>query len=388
MGNIIGFHIQCLITPPSFSPHQSILDTNVTNVDVLSDQVEAEAEVASTVSAADIVNSCAAVISDLKAAGVGQSAMNSVVISMEEIVEDIHQHAKETVVKHVFNNKGGSETCRKVEACFNELENPFSQLNSEYKRSKFLSSKWETVEPVECVIGSRFDTRLNKKTGTYDQRIVQNIFTYVPILSTLESIFKSEYVAEMFKNSDTDDLKLRDICDGSFFKTHPLLSTEKQTVQIKLFFDDFEVANPLGSKQGIHKLGAIYFTVRNFSPKWNSFQANIHLSALFHAQDLKRLAFSEILAPVVRDFKVLEREGIEIPLCSAHVRGSVVQVTGDNLGLHRMFGLVESFSARYCCRFCLVEKNDLQTEFSEESSKVVLRTKQTHTVHCQEMAAN
>lgn len=192
----------------------------------------------------------------------------------------------------------------------------------------------------------------------------------------------------MLKNSDNDDLKLRDICDGSFFKTHPLFSTEKQTMQIKLFFDDFEVANPLGSKRGIHKLGAIYFTVRSFSPKWNSFQANIHLSALFHAQDLKRLVFSEILAPVVRDFKVLEREGIDIPLCSAHVRGSVVQVTGDNLGLHSMFGLMESFSARYCCRFCLIEKNDLQTEFSEESTKVVLRTKQTNTVHCQEMAAN
>lgn len=37
----------------------------------------------------------------------------------------------------------------------------------------------------------------------------------------------------------------------------------------------------------------------------------------FHAQDLKRYGFSEILAPVVRDIIVLEREGIEIPLqCS------------------------------------------------------------------------
>lgn len=117
---------------------------------------------------------------------------------MEEIVQDIHQHAKETVVKNVFS-KGETETCRKVKACFYELENPFTQLNSEYKRSKFLSSKWETVEPVEYVIGSRFDTKLNKKTETYDQRIVQDKFMYVPILSTLESIFKSKYVVEMLK---------------------------------------------------------------------------------------------------------------------------------------------------------------------------------------------
>lgn len=103
---------------------------------------------------------------------------------------------------------------------------------------------------------------------------------YVPILSTLEFIFKSKYVVEMLKNSDTDDFKQIFVM-GSFFKTHPLFSTEKQTLQIQLFYDDFEVANPLGSKQGLHKLVATYFTVRNLPPKWNSFLANIHLCALF-----------------------------------------------------------------------------------------------------------
>lgn len=85
---------------------------------------------------------------------------------------------------------------------------------------------------------------------------------------------------------------------------------------------------------------------------------------------------------------MLESDGIEIPLYNGYVRGTVVQVTGDNLGLHSLFGLVESFSARYCCRFCLAEKEDFQTEFSEDSSKVVLRTKDIHTAHCQEMACN
>ncbi|XP_057706931.1 uncharacterized protein LOC130924402 [Corythoichthys intestinalis] len=307
---------------------------------------------------------------------------------MEEIVQDIQQHAKETVIKNVFNDERENETCKKVEACFQDLENPFTVLNSAYKQSKFFSDKWKVVEPVECVIGSRFDMRKNKKTGTYAQTVVQDKFMYVPILSTLESIFKSQHIADMLKPSETSDSRLRDICDGSLLKTHPLFSVEKHTVQIQLFFDEFEVANPLGSKRGIHKLGAIYFTLRNFSPKWNSLLANIHLCALFHAQDIKRYSFSTILAPIVRDIEVLERYGIDIPLYGGPVRGSVVQVTGDNLGLHSMFGLVESFSARYCCRFCLAEKDDFQTEFSEDSPKIVLRTKHSHTAHCQEMALN
>ncbi|XP_045065672.1 uncharacterized protein LOC123482381 [Coregonus clupeaformis] len=346
-------------------PQSTVNTSNISHVEVSTECLEAESELSSPY----IVNSCAAVISDLKAAGVGQSTVNTVVISMEEIVQDIHQHAKETVIKHVFSNERETEMCKKVEACFEGLENPFTVLNSEYKRSKFMTAKWEIVEPVECVIGSRFDTRRNKKTGTYDQVVVQDKFMYIPILSTLQSIFKSQYFAEMLQSSATSNSRLRDICDGSFFKSHPLFSTEKQTIQVQMFYDDFEVANPLGSKRGIHKLGGVYFTLRNFSPKWNYFLANIHLCTLFHTQDVKRYGFSDIFAPIVRDIKVLESDGIEIPLYSGYVRGTVVQVTGDNLGLHSLFGLVESFSARYCCRFCLSEKEDFQTEFSEDSSK-------------------
>lgn len=393
-GSFSGFrkHLnKCHLSSPldfeqvgDFSNPQS--DLNLCNA---IDEVSAEtAESALGLSLPDLVNSCASVIADLKTAGVGQSVVNFAVISMEDIVHDIHQYAKEKVIKHVCSDERQTEMCKKIEACFDELENPFTVLNSEYKRSKFLTDKWETVEPVECVIGSRFDTRLNKKTGTYDQKVVQDKFMYVPILSTLQSIFKSQHAAEMLQTTCTNSSILGDISDGSFFKSHPLFSTERHTLQIQIFYDDFEVANPLGSKRGIHKLGGIYFTLRNFSPKWNSCLANIHLCALFHVQDLKRYGFSAILAPVVQDIKILECDGIEIPFYGGHIRGSVVQVTGDNLALHCLFGLVESFSARYCCRFCLAEKGDFQTEFSEDSSKIVLRTKEIHTTHCQEMMGN
>lgn len=74
--------------------------------------------------------------------------MNSVVISMEDIVKDIQQYAKETILKHAFSNQKDNVVCKKVEACFEKLENPFTILNSEYKRSKFFSDKCETVKPI------------------------------------------------------------------------------------------------------------------------------------------------------------------------------------------------------------------------------------------------
>ena len=53
------------------------------------------------------------------------------------------------------------------------------------------------------------------------------------------------------------DIKI-DVCDGQFFKTHPIFSTEKQALQIIGYFDDAEVANALGSKAYKHNIGKLY----------------------------------------------------------------------------------------------------------------------------------
>lgn len=66
-----------------------------------------------------------------------------------------------------------------------------------------------------------------------------------------------------------------DLKEGAYLKRHPLFSKDHDTLQIQLFYDDFVTANPLGSKRGVHKLGGIYFPLRNFSPRLNSSLVNI-----------------------------------------------------------------------------------------------------------------
>lgn len=90
-----------------------------------------------------------------------------------------------------------------------------------------------------------------------------------------------------------------------------------------------------------------------------------------------------ILEPLINDLKILETKGLQILIFEHSVHGTVVQVTGDNLGLHTLFGFVESFGARYCCRFCLLEKHRFQTVFCEDDPEVVLRTVHMHAQHCQ-----
>ena len=127
---------------------------------------------------------------------------------------------------------------------------------------------------------------------------------YVPILGTLKSIFKNSEIRECFlqeKRSKTG--MYQDINDGLYFRNHPLFSQHRHALQILLYYDDFETANPLGSKKGIHKLGCVYFTLKNLPPKLNSVLMNVHLAALFYTEDLKTYGFDLILKPLIDDLK-------------------------------------------------------------------------------------
>lgn len=49
---------------------------------------------------------------------------------------------------------------------------------------------------------------------------------------------------------------MSDYCDGEVFASHPVFSVHKDALQIFLYYDELETANPFGSKAKIHKLGS------------------------------------------------------------------------------------------------------------------------------------
>ncbi len=93
------------------------------------------------------------------------------------------------------------------------------------------------------------------------------MFAYVPILDTLKSILQKTEGADMFKpRYIPNEGVYADLRYATYLKESPVFSVEEDALQIQLFYDDFETANVLGPKKGLHKLGAIYFTLRNFPP--------------------------------------------------------------------------------------------------------------------------
>ena len=48
---------------------------------------------------------------------------------------------------------------------------------------------------------------------------------------------------------------LHDFRDGLLYKQHPLFGVDDNALQVIIYYDEVEVANPLGSYRGQHKLG-------------------------------------------------------------------------------------------------------------------------------------
>lgn len=103
-------------------------------------------------------------------------------------------------------------------------------------------------------------------------------------MGSLSSMFRNREVCESFQKAKLKEGFYTDVNDGSYFRNHTLFSQQQHALQIQLYYDDFETANPLVSKKGVHKLGCIYFILRNLPPKLNSVLMNIHLVSLFHLE--------------------------------------------------------------------------------------------------------
>ena len=84
----------------------------------------------------------------------------------------------------------------------------------------------------------------------------------------------------------------------------------------------------------------------------------IKLVALCKESDFDHV---KVYGKVVEDLKILEETGISIK--EKFIKGSLIFITGDNLGSHGLGGFVENFSkANYFCRFCLMTRNEFHTE--------------------------
>lgn len=235
----------------------------------------------------------------------------------------------------------------------------FQNRLTKYSRNKIF--KGNIVQPIRVPHGIRLDKRYDQKDKCYKQIPITSTFTYIPLLDTLKVLLNNEFILKHF----TNDIKINSdaythFFDGDVYKNNSFFHNNNNAIQLQIFFDEFEVCNPLGSKASVHKIGAFYFVINNLPFYINSTLENIHLLALCYNADIKQFGLNPVLEKIVNDIKILEKEGIFIESLNTSLKGTLVSLAFDNLGGNILFGMNESFNANYYCRICTIRKEDAQ----------------------------
>lgn len=250
------------------------------------------------------------------------------------------------------------------------LQNAKEKLSSDYKRQKYYAENFVHVAPETQQLG---------RNGKGENCSYQ----YVPVLGTLKALLNSDDVLSHVCNPP-ESLPgiLRHFGDGTHFKENQLFGADPNALQLFLYYDEFEVVNPLGAHKNKHKLAGFYYVLGNIYSDERSALYVIQLAVLCKVQDLVRFGLDRILQPLLIDLETLESEGIEVASANRTFRGTIASISGDNLGSHFLGGFTESFSGgpnSRLCRFCTVTQSDLQTCI--DASQFVMRTSENYARH-------
>ena len=166
---------------------------------------------------------------------------------------------------------------------------------------------------------------------------------------------------------------ITNIYQSPHWKEKSAFYSNKICLPLLMFFDDYENNNALGSHKGISKCGAVYLSIPCLPPDFQSKIENIFLFILFNTLDRSVFKNKIVFDKVIEELKFLKEEGITInhPSGEKKIYFDLALIVGDNLGLHSIFGLVESFSANKFCRFCLINHEEINQKLKE--SDCILR---------------
>lgn len=300
---------------------------------------------------------------------------------MVQHTTDLCQSYASTLQQHIDQLKVAikenqpEKVINKLEKTVNSLSKPFSGLETEHKRMREFE-KMGMVKSETHVVGTRYETHKGVR------ELVDNTYEYVSVVETIKKLVDDQRVdlsnREGKAKQSNDGRVIRTFEDGLRYKKNTLLQEHPDTLQIVLYHDDIELANPLGSKAGVNKMTMMYMSIRKQHLPCQL--ADIHLVMSAHAADVKEFGFSKLMNPLLYDLKLLE-EGLMHN--DQTIRGVLTHIIGDNLAMNQIFGFVESFSADYFCRFCMMPRQETQHSAGPVPSELY-RTHDTHSGHCEE----
>ena len=295
---------------------------------------------------------------------VSNSALQEVIDELFDIGDFAYKNIKK-IEENVFEENNCAADASVVTSLSDEIQslNPLKFLSragclgTERKRQSFYRKNFTVVEPVEYV--------LNAQEKNHS-------FVYVPILDLLSKLLERSEILQTLQRSNEQEGHYSSFQDGEYFKENKLLS-DKLSIALGLYIDDFEICNPLGTSKKKHKVCGIYWVILNLPIRLRSTLSSIYLAALCKTVHIKQYGYSKVLEPLIRDIEHLEVTGVFVKRLGSCIKGTVVYVSADNLGAHSLAGYQESFNVEKFCRFCLASLKDIQ-QHDVRSGAFILRT--------------
>lgn len=106
----------------------------------------------------------------------------------------------------------------------------------------------------------------------------------------------------------------------------------------------------------------MYMTLAEIAPHNRSSIDPMQLVMLCREEDFQFFGQEKVFSTLVSDLKEMEENGIEYG-AEEKIKGSVIAITGDNLGSHSIGGFTENFSkSTHFCRYCVIDRVSFQTD--------------------------
>lgn len=218
-------------------------------------------------------------------------------ISVNTSIE--YELKKQNVVEDIFNT---------ICAIFREVDNIFEKLGTEYKRLKFLKNNEYYIEPHAFFIGERSVLAKTNKSYEINMIIEKSEGQIIELRQILKQFLELPHVFDeimfyMQEESLYDNNVRNSILQGNLWRKVKLKFPNKIVFPLYLFYDDFEPNNPLGSKSGIYKVGAVYISIASIPIQFASFLENIFLTQLNFSVDRVEYGNKKIFSKIILQLK-------------------------------------------------------------------------------------
>ncbi|KAL7291628.1 hypothetical protein TKK_0014666 [Trichogramma kaykai] len=291
---------------------------------------------------------------------------------MNEVEEKIKDFVNE------FNVKVSDDHLENFLNQFHCDSKDFSYVKSMRSQVNAIKKMYDYIEPTETFMGRKNTDDGGSKDE--DTPLLKHItIPYVSIIEIIKLVFSKDEIANFNKNkriSQENDLLTR-FEDGEIFQEHPFFQKYIDAIAFVLYYDEFLVNNPIGTKARKQKLGVFYISFLNLPDHIRDYIGNVHILAIAKHEDIVKYGIDRCLSGFIVDLMQLESDkGVSCVINGKKYtfRATLVGVIADTLAAHELFGFL-SPSARYFCRMCLITKEQ-RMFFPLVDAK--LRTKDLH----------